>query len=796
MVAALLDNRRTQSAMSDKGLRLKPPSPLPRGPVSKIAFKVFLNQLRAYVEQDCSNYMFLPEGCYATWHPKQEGRRIQELSEDDVENQKLIQQAAAREPRIDLPAEQARLLLSRNSQVGKFITLIAILCHYTEQDDIDNCSTSWEWITQYLRQHYNIENRGEHFLDITEVSYTSEMSYQSFYKQFRAGFLDNLRKRGDRLLFKNNQLLTADESMSPTLEAAIVLWALERIDPRLPRKVKKNYGHQMVGDNCIVSLQPTIFQNIQNMLDELDSADNTVAAAQSLTQLECNQIYARRRGNVSNRVKQTGNRRTSNNTNRKVVPKKFFCRICYHAGASQAAYTSHPISTCKFLTQADKADLRGMTLESLSLTEEPKPRHQPYHAPGWDEQEQDSESHDSDNDYDEINNDSYDDYSNNPYRRYQANGLTLQLNVIKPVPSQVLITKYMGSILPITLDSGATISFIRADWAKQLNLPISPNKQVATLADELTSISAIGEIDITVTYEQYSLRLQALVVPSLQAPCFGGTNFHRDNKIVPNIADQTVQIGMGSRNQTDTWDSMITVHEPKENNTKTVQLKSAATVLPGGDIHIPLQGASFKEKVIINPSFQGVDPSKWPVQICHVIDNEAIYVNKSPTIITSPKYAHFAAVPVRPQPMTSQFKAPNSSLDLQAPQSVDKMLQVMKINKSKMTNSQQAHLEAIHRKYCQVFDSDMSGGYNHRMGKYELSFVFKDTSTPPPLKVWAPQYNRSCQDLLQAKCDQLEQQGVLIDPMEANIDILHLSPIMIQQKGRAKFKKLHECSLE
>ena len=84
--------------MSDKGLRLKPPSPLPRGPVSKIAFKVFLNQLRAYLEQDCCNYMFLPEGCYATWHPKQEGRRILELSAQDVKNQKLIQQATGVNP--------------------------------------------------------------------------------------------------------------------------------------------------------------------------------------------------------------------------------------------------------------------------------------------------------------------------------------------------------------------------------------------------------------------------------------------------------------------------------------------------------------------------------------------------------------------------------------------------------------------------------------------------------------------------------------------------------------------------
>ena len=90
----------------------------------------------------------------------------------------------------------------------------------------------------------------------------------------------------------------------------------------------------------------------------------------------------------------------------------------------------------------------------------------------------------------------------------------------------------------------------------------------------------------------------------------------------------------------------------------------------------------------------------------------------------------------------------------------------------------------------------MTGGYNHYMGNYELSFVFKDTSVPPPLKVWAPQYNRGCQELLQAKYDQLESQGVLIDPAEVNVDVRHLSPIMIQQKGRAKNKKLQDCSLD
>ena len=120
----------------------------------------------------------------------------------------------------------------------------------------------------------------------------------------------------------------------------------------------------------------------------------------------------------------------------------------------------------------------------------------------------------------------------------------------------------------------------------------------------------------------------------------------------------------------------------------------------------------------------------------------------------------------------------------------------MKIDTTKLSSQQCRNLESIHRKFIRVFDNDMTEGYNHSMGEYEISFVFKETSSPPPLKVWAPQYNRSCQELLQAKCDQLERQGVLVDPMEAQVDVLHLSPIMIQQKGRAKHKKLQNSSLE
>ena len=70
------------------------------------------------------------------------------------------------------------------------------------------------------------------------------------------------------------------------------------------------------------------------------------------------------------------------------------------------------------------------------------------------------------------------------------------INHIMPIPSQVLKTRYGHQQLPVTLDSGATISFIRMSLVNQLNIPIQPNRQFATLADQCTIIAAIGEIDV------------------------------------------------------------------------------------------------------------------------------------------------------------------------------------------------------------------------------------------------------------------------------------------------------------
>ena len=557
----------------------------------------------------------------------------------------------------------------------------------------------------------------------------------------------------------------------------------------------------MVGNKCLMSLQPTIFQNIGAMLTELDTADNALAARCSAKPPECNLISTKYRDRAPKyQSRGRGNNKSRTINYRQNATRKSFCRICYHAGSPPAVYSSHPISACSYLTKADKVDLKSLNaMQSLSLTDG-NDRRQAISAPGWDTDHEESEDNDSEIDSNEINDENYVSNLLNTAGVLQTNTLIPRASSINPIPSQVIITSYGGGQLPITLDSGATISFIRRDFAIRLNMPIQPNSQTATLADQSTTISAIGEVDVTVHFRQRPLRLKALVVDALQAPCFGGTNFHLDNHVVPDIKRDSISIKGETFMQSDKYSDPLTdsvLPDSKANviSSKSLQVKEAQTILPGGVVRIPTP-EHLGNQLLITPSFPGVDPLCWRAQICPVKDGQAEYVNSNQVIIKSPKYAHFNAIPVQMEERKESFRNKPPCPIASPPASINQILKLMKVNTAKLSRQQQTKLENMHRKHSQVFDNDMSIGYNHRMGNYELSFAFKETSSPPPLKVWAPQYNRTCQNLLQAKCDQLEEQGVLVDPMEANVDILHLSPIMIQQKGRARHKKLQDCSLD
>lgn len=208
------------------------------------------------------------EHIYSVWKALQKGKRITKLHADDPDLPDLEKIKDADEKK----RKKDKLLLKRNSQLQKCIQMIAYFLHYTEVEDVIQRSTSIPWIWNYLRQHYNIESKGVHFLKVAKIT------PQTFYRKLRAAFLDNLRKQGDVIKHDDDKVLQSDEKISPTLEQTIVLWALMMIDKRLPDKVDREFGHLMVGNTTLADLQVQIFQKIPNMLKEMDEVETRSAA--------------------------------------------------------------------------------------------------------------------------------------------------------------------------------------------------------------------------------------------------------------------------------------------------------------------------------------------------------------------------------------------------------------------------------------------------------------------------------------------------------------------------------------
>ena len=270
-------------------------------------------------------------------------------------------------------------------------------------------------------------------------------------------------------------------------------------------------------------------------------------------------------------------------------------------------------------------------------------------VPGWDDEETNANKN-----FDIYNDEIHD----NPY------SYVTHLNTIIPYPSQVLRVLFQYIHIPITLDSGATVSYILYDLVKRMAIPIHPNNQLAALADGTTKKSSLGEIDISVSVSGHKLRLRALVMKHLHVPCFGGTTFHRDNEIVANLNEDTITLNSNSSKPVIVKNDKIVnstpdkvtesvqnssslnsfqptkpkvIEEPSKptkpattptNNSNVVCVSREAYVLPN-DTYLIRVPDCFKpsNKVVIIPKFKtkSSQEENWIPTVCRVKDSHAVY---------------------------------------------------------------------------------------------------------------------------------------------------------------------------
>lgn len=387
---------------------------------------------------------------------------------------------------------------------------------------------------------------------------------------------------------------------------------------------------------------------------------------------------------------------------------------------------------------------------------------------------------------------------------------------------------------PITLDSGATVSFISLQTVKSLQATIQPNAQLAQLAIPSVRAKSLGEIDIIVTETSLGnvcLRLRALVMPDLSVPCYGGRTFHRDNHILDCAATSTVTLHGGrftvklthtcpppmpppSMTVTEeTTGAVMTLQsnqpplpaQPQPSpahQESTVLIKARSSILPQGVHPIPLHKGEWSKVLVLPPSpvQAAAGCTIWPPQVCDVVLGSALYINSTNEPLVHDKHTHFRVIPMshevvsNPQPTAvNRFTL---SVAQPHPPVPHEVLSQIQINAAVLSSDQMARLDNLHRQHITAFNEDMSRGFQDPDNPYQASFSFRDENKAPPYKVWTPQYSRQCQDLMQAKCDDLEREGILVDPSKHKVEVRLVHPTFIQQKGRAKHKPLHQCTLD
>ena len=156
---------------------------------------------------------------------------------------------------------------------------------------------------------------------------------------------------------------------------------------------------------------------------------------------------------------------------------------------------------------------------------------------------------------------------------------------------------------------------------------------------------------------------------------------------------------------------------------------------------------------------------------------EPLYLGKE---IKKCKVRSTAAAEVKPQSYYAYTPTLNTMLPVTRVDQID----LSNINDSL---AKQIILDA-HDKYQDVFNKDLSKGYNNFFGKHVCRLNWAMAERPSADKVRVPSYNHGLKSLQQELMDDLTDQGVLLIPQDHNIQVQSVCPSFIQRKQKAKNK--------
>ena len=764
-------------------IKIYPPKQLPIEGVTESAFNIWKEELEIYIDLDTRFQKFLPGGRYETWEAAEScSDRIRTPKPEDVDN-----------------------ITTYRKELRQFLAIIAKLIHPDYFNPILRHSTSLEWIYTRIRQDYNLEQQGIFFLNILDIKWdeTAQTTPIGLYNNYRSLIMGNLGQSGDKIHWQNTNL-KEDEKLTPSHEDLILVNVLQIMHPKLPIYIKELYAHKIGKSKRLMDFKTEILNKSRQFIEEIREKDNDIHVSQINTVPEdCAEQYDYDDQDPScNYVNNSRFKpRFSRDQNRQPYRQRFqpsqpnfqtrpyqsklppFCRLCQLSNQPRPTYTNHYMGedSCPSMSQRDKTQLVERITAKLGQLNVQDNIETEYGYPpimSSNEQQVLNQSLSLNQNSDSIN--------QNDNNSITFSNLPPGCNYIKPVPAQILtVTDKQGKNVHLDLDTGATVSYIKLSTAKEHNFTIRANSQLSNLADGKTKLQSAGEVDEQFYRNNFKVRFHAIVTENLHCNFVAGNNFFQENNVIQDINNKTITIH-GKYNVPETNKLLILT---TSTNNMILKNNHINTVLPGQSVTYKVPHPD-SQLLAVQPCHQNKQELWPPPQLCKVNKGFISVHNTTPDII-SLKHGNDK---VQARTMDDHYDIEPKCFSSFIPSGNEDKYKSVHINTEGIDSSVIKYIREANENHKEVFNEDLSGGYNMAYGKHRCNLNWANESRPPANKVNNINYDHDTKVLLQQVCDEFTQAGVLGIPSEHNIQIQHASPAFLVRKQRAKNKPKAELT--
>ena len=390
-------------------------------------------------------------------------------------------------------------------QLDLFLGQIANYAPVISRNQITKNSTSLNDIWSKLREHYGIQTSGAKFIGVVDIQLGPGERYEDLYQRILAFFEDNLLTT-DCGISHHGDDITTNEELTPSLENMVVLIWLQRIHEGLPGLIKQKYGAEL-RNKTLSSLKSEISAAIDSLLGELKSSEGGSAVTSS-------RVMRAYPYNNSGGARPRTNMRSNNPP---------FCCLCH---ASKRSNTSHWISKCPFLPEADKKRFqqinnRGRVNSSVRFVD----------------------VDDEDEDGNLIEEEEHVASTENNSCFIDTPAVTRRVTTRKSPHLQCF---FGHNTVIVCLDTGAESNLVSHRFVNENDIPVYQATQGAVQADAKTPMGIVGEVKgMVLTKGPHNFTLDALVTQRDIGDVIGGEPFLEENDIA--VRPRKKQIIIGGR---------------------------------------------------------------------------------------------------------------------------------------------------------------------------------------------------------------------------------------------------------